>query len=133
MSYGNGMKVSAYERPVNLLEIAQRGNRPAETKGTSGSFKDVLAGQLSSGGEITFSKHAEQRLHSRGISLTADLKTRLGQAIDKADAKGSRETLVLADSTAFVVAAKNRTVVTVFDKENLREGVVTSIDSAVIL
>jgi flagellar operon protein len=133
MSYGNGMKVSGYERPVNLLEIAQRGNRPAEANKASGSFKDVLAGQLAGGGEITFSKHAEQRLYSRGISLTDDMKTRLGQAIDKADAKGSRETLVLADSTAFVVAVKNRTVVTVFDKENLREGVVTSIDSAVIL
>jgi len=133
MSYGNGVKVSAYERPVNLLEIAQRSARPSETKGAGGAFKDVLASQLKNGSEITFSKHAEQRLHSRGITLTADMKARLSQAIDKADAKGSRETLVLSDSTAFVVAVKNRTVVTVFDKDNLREGVVTSIDSAVIL
>ena len=133
MSYGNGVKVNAYERPVNLLEIAQRGSRPAESRAAGGAFKDVLAGQLKNGGEITFSKHAEQRLHSRGITLTPDMKARLSQAIDKADAKGSRETLVLSDSTAFVVAVKNRTVVTVFDKDNLREGVVTSIDSAVIL
>lgn len=133
MSYGNGMKIGAYERPVNLLEIAQRGQQTSETKKSSGAFKDVLASQLSNGGEVTFSKHAEQRLHSRGISLSSDMKARLSAAIDKASAKGSRETLVLSDSTAFVVAVKNRTVVTVFDMENLREGVVTSIDSAVIL
>jgi flagellar operon protein len=132
MRIGNGLKISAYERPVNLLEISQRGTTPAETKRTDGAFKDVLASQLT-GGTVSFSKHAEQRLHSRGIAVTQDMKARLSAAIDKAGAKGSRETLVLSDTTAFVVAVKNRTVVTVFDKDNLREGVVTSIDSAVIL
>ncbi|MCK4373485.1 MAG: flagellar biosynthesis protein, partial [candidate division Zixibacteria bacterium] len=54
-------------------------------------------------------------------------------AIDKADAKGSKETLILSDDAAFVVSVPNRTVITVFDRDNLREGVVTAIDSAVII
>ncbi|MBU0983215.1 MAG: hypothetical protein KKA42_05055 [candidate division Zixibacteria bacterium] len=83
--------------------------------------------------EVSFSKHASQRLHSRGIALSDEQLTKISAAVDKAEAKGSRETLILTDDAALVVAVKNRTVITAFDRDNLRDGVVTSIDSAVIL
>jgi len=53
--------------------------------------------------------------------------------VDKAQNRGSKETLILTDEFALVVSVKDRTVVTAFDRDNLRDGVVTSIDSAVIL
>jgi flagellar operon protein len=49
-----------------------------------------------------------------------------------AASKGARESLVLLDQTAFVVSVPNRTVITVVDKENLKQNVFTNIDSAVI-
>lgn len=92
-------------------------------------FSRELAGDR----KVTFSKHASERLFSRGITLTPEKLNRLADAIDKAAAKGSKETLVLTDEAALVVSVKNRTVITAFDRENLRDGVVTSIDSAVII
>lgn len=57
---------------------------------------------------------------------------RLKGAVQKAASKGSRDALVLMDDFAMVVSVTNRTVVTVVDKENLKQNVFTNIDSAVI-
>ena len=134
MAMEQGLQISNQPRPVNLLEIANRNKGAAEkTDRSKRTFNQILAEQLNDGNEVRFSKHARARLHSRGIELNVDSVNRLAQAIEKADGKGSRETLVLADDSAYVVSVKNRTVITVFDRDNLREGVVTSSDSAVIM
>ena len=57
---------------------------------------------------------------------------RLNGGVARAAAKGSRDSLVLLDDTAFVVSVRNRTVVTAVDREHMREQVFTNIDSAVI-
>ena len=129
----NAAKISNYQRPVNLLEIAERGKPPVKKSDNDSGFKEMFSRELAEDSEITFSRHASERLHSRGIELTREQLGEIATAIDKADQKGSRETLILTDDVALVVAVKNRTVITAFDRDNLREGVVTSIDSAVIL
>ena len=57
---------------------------------------------------------------------------RLNGAVQRAAGKGSRDALVLMDDLAMVVSITNRTVVTVVDKESLKQNVFTNIDSAVI-
>ena len=57
---------------------------------------------------------------------------RLNGAVQRAADKGSRDALVLMDNVAMVVSVKNRTVVTVVDKDSLKQNVFTNIDSAVI-
>src|SRR5947199_173471 len=53
-------------------------------------------------------------------------------AVQRAAAKGARESVVLVDGTAFVVSVRNRTVITAVDAQHMREHVFTNIDSAVI-
>lgn len=131
---GNAVKINNYHRPVDLLEIAQRGRNVSKgADKEAAAFKQMFSQELAADREVTFSKHASARLHSRGIEITGDRLAQLADAIDKAESKGSRETLVLTDEAALVVSVENRTVITAFDRDNLREGVVTSIDSAVIL
>ena len=129
------MRVENFNREVNLLEIAQRGmnaNR-AGNAATEKVQKENFSKELANACRVNFSKHARERLFSRGIELSDSKLTQLSEAIDKAQTKGSRETLILDDNSAFVVSVPSRTVVTAFGKENLREGVVTSIDSAIVL
>lgn len=134
MANGQGMRISNYQRPVDLIEIASRGKvEPKGNKPGDVSFKDMFSRELADSRRIQFSKHAHERLHSRGINLSAETVNGIADAVDKAQLKGSKETLILADEAAFVVSVKNRTVITAFDPQNLREGVVTQIDSAVIL
>lgn len=82
--------------------------------------------------EVRFSAHAQTRLQSRRIALDEAQMGRLQGAVQKAASKGSRDALVLMDDLAMVVSVTNRTVVTVVDRENLKQNVFTNIDSAVI-
>lgn len=134
MSTITGTKLLPQAQPVDLINIAQRGSTPQAKPATKdASFKQLLDGELKNPRGIQLSKHAQERLFSRKIELSDDMLNRISDAVDKAETKGSRETLVLTDSAALVVSVKNRTVITAFDRDHLREGVVTSIDSAVIL
>ncbi len=134
MAIEQSVRINSQPVPVNLIEIANRKeNTAVGSEKPTVSFNELLTSQLHGAGGVQFSKHAQARLYSRGIQLNNEKLNQLSQAIDKAGNKGSKETLVLTEDSAFVVSVKNRMVITVFDKENLREGVVTSIDSAVIM
>ena len=133
MSIDVNTTVANYQRPVELLEIARRNKTaPAQETGKT-SFKEMFSQELAGQRAVNFSKHASARLFSRGIELKDADVSRIADAIDKAKSKGSKETLVLAEKYALVVSVEDRTVVTAFGRDNLRDGVVTSIDSAVIL
>lgn len=81
---------------------------------------------------VRFSKHAQTRLAERGLTLGgADLE-RLQGAVDKAAAKGSRDSLVLMDDLALVVSVRNRTVITAVDAASRADNVFTNIDSVVL-
>ena len=134
MSANSPVKISNYQRPIDLIEIANRGSKATGQEKVEGeSFKDMFSRELAAQRNVTFSRHAQERLYSRGIELSEGHLNRLVDAIDKAETKGSKDTLILSDDAAFVVSVKERTVVTVFDPQHLREGVVTAIDSAVII
>ena len=96
------------------------------------SFDQTLTDRLRSTGKIKFSKHAENRMTSRGIELNQDELQRLDRAVALADKKGARDSLVMINNTALVVSVKNYTVVTVVDKDSAVGNVFTNIDSAVI-
>ncbi len=134
MAVNSGSRISGYQRPVDLIEIAQRTQATKQQQRASGSsFKEMFSSEMAQSRNIAFSRHAHERLYSRGLTLSDESLKSIAGAIDKADAKGSKETLILSDDAAYVVSVPNRTVITVFDRDNLREGVVTAIDSAVII
>jgi flagellar operon protein len=83
-------------------------------------------------GDLRFSKHALERAQRRGISLDPTTLSRLSDGVGRAAGKGSRDSVVLVDGTAFVVSVNNRTVVTAVGSEHMREHVFTNVDSAVI-
>jgi len=97
----------------------------------AGSFKEVLEQKLT--GELKFSQHAQERMRTRNIQLDETEMKLLQDAVNRARAKGARESLVLMGDLALVVSVKNNTVITAVDGANLRENVFTNIDSAVII
>jgi flagellar operon protein len=80
---------------------------------------------------VRFSNHALKRLQTRDISLNSDNVSRLSDAIDKAEKRGGKSSLVMVDDLAFIVNIHNRTVVTALDANQRGEGVFTQIDSVV--
>ena len=154
MKMQNPALLNGLERIQNLIPT-----QPAEIKKSEGdgqvSFKDTLketlndspkqvlktgealatkpAAPKAGAAELKFSHHAIERMQSRGITYSPQDLTRLGEAVQKAAAKGSRDTLVLMDHSALIVSVKNNTVVTVMDKSALKENVFTNIDSTIVM
>jgi len=132
------LKISAYQN-INLPEKVQQATTSSKVTSAKNSsstgvdFKSTLGEVMNDNRGVKFSAHAAARLYSRGVQMDQTKLDALSQAIDKAEAKGSKESLVLSDEAAYVVSVKNRTVITAFDRDNLRDGVFTAIDSAVIL
>lgn len=127
---------------INNLNINSQPIQPAATpqvdvskKTTAGqlSFNQVLEQQLEKEAGLKFSAHAQARLQSRNIELSAQDLVRLREGVAQAAAKGSRESLLLKDGVAFVVSVKNNTVITAVDADSMKGNVFTNIDSAVIV
>ncbi len=103
--------------------------RPAQAPATS--FANELR-DASGTSALRFSKHALERLQRRGIELDPATMQRLDEGVARAAGKGSRDSLVLVDGTAFVVSVRNHTVITAVGTEHMKDNVFTNIDSAVI-
>ncbi|MEX2462209.1 MAG: TIGR02530 family flagellar biosynthesis protein [Paenibacillaceae bacterium] len=82
---------------------------------------------------VHLSHHAEQRLEQRGIQLQPEQLAKIESAIDKAAAKGAKDSLILFKDMAFIVNIKNRTIVTAMDSSSMQDNVFTQIDSAVVV
>lgn len=111
-------------------------NTPAQETAKAGNLAKVSDGQVGAQGalgSLKFSNHAIERMQSRGISYDPSRLAKLDEAVKKAAAKGSKDTLVLMDDSAAIVSVKNNTVVTVMDKNNLKENVFTNIDSTIVI
>ena len=109
--------------------IAPTQGATATTATTGPSFQDLLAKQTSA---PHFSRHALDRLQQRGITLDEPTLGRLTDGIQRAAGKGSRDSVVFVDGTAYVVSVTNNTVITAVGSEHMRQQVFTNIDSAVI-
>ncbi len=118
---------------IGQIKPADYAGKPGQAeKSAKLEFKNQLNRFLDSPGGIKFSGHAAERLADRGVEMTQDKAIRLIKAVDAAQEKGSKESLVLLDELAFVVSVKNRTVITACDTQGIKEGVFTKIDSAVL-
>lgn len=113
--------------PVQPTAPTQRQNQAQATTGPS--FGEVLAQHTNA---PTFSRHAVERLQQRGINLDQPTLNRLTDGVARAAQKGSRDSVVFVDGTAYVVSVANNTVITAVPSEHMRQQVFTNIDSAVI-
>ena len=112
------------------------GRKPPAVGQPGRSFADALS-QADEQSKIAqqplqFSRHALARVQRRGIELDSATLGRLSDGVGRAASKGSRDSLVLVDGTAFVVSVSNRTVITAVGSEHMKDNVFTNIDSAVI-
>jgi len=82
---------------------------------------------------VRFSRHAEQRMASRGVEMTPGLLEKLNGAVDKARAKGARDVAVISATSAFIVNVPNNTVITTMTGTEMKDNIFTNIDSAVMI
>lgn len=118
-------------RPIRQTQPAQSRVAPAGRKAES--FDTVIRREIEGWKGVKFSAHALERLRTRSIHLSADDRTKIIEAINRAESKGAKNSLVLVRGAALVVSVKNRTIVTALDREEMNGNVFTNIDSAVVM
>lgn len=125
--------------PINTVGTAgftgQTEARRAQSAQKGGSFGAVLQQQLerSQTRQVAFSKHALSRAEERGIEVTPTLLERLGDSVERAEAKGATNILALDQSLAFIVNVPNNRVITALSEAEMKDSIFTNIDGAVFL
>ena len=107
-------------------------SRPRE-KTNDNAFKELLEQRLKDESQVSFSKHAMERVVERGVDVSSEKLDRLNEGVRMAEEKGLREPLILLGTTAFVVNVKNNQVVTVVNEDSLKGTVFTNIDGTVMI
>ncbi|MDP3150713.1 MAG: TIGR02530 family flagellar biosynthesis protein [Ignavibacteria bacterium] len=116
---------------VPFIPIEQVGNQVSiNPQSPSISFDSVFQQELE---KIKFSNHALKRLENRNIQLgDADI-SKIQSAVERAELKGSKDSLVMMEDTAYIVNIPNRTVVTAMALGSSNENIFTNIDSVVFV
>lgn len=131
------MLISEYLAQRNAVGSITTGNtaqgiRPSGNT-SENSFAQALDDEIKKR-QVDFSAHAIRRLESRQIDVIEnDKMERLNKGVEIAAEKGSEESLILVDSTAFVVSVKNNKVITTVSADDLKGNIFTNIDSTVII
>jgi flagellar operon protein len=117
-----------YPNAVSPASLRQTKSAVDLDKTNGKSFQQIFQDKI-----VRLSQHAEQRLEQRGIQIQPDQMAKIESAIDKAAAKGSKDSLILFKDMALIVNVKNRTIVTAMDGSSMKDNVFTQIDSAVVI
>ena len=116
---------------IQANQAVQSGVRPAVGTSKPAVGGPSFADFLTQTQQLRFSNHAQKRLDTRQITLSDDGLKRLTSAVEKAEKRGGKESLVMVDDLAFIVNVKDRLVVTAIDAQSRGDGVFTQIDSVV--
>ena len=119
-------RISGQRQPQQAVQ-----HRLAAAGGVEAAFQRELSRQAADG--VAFSKHAISRAEERGIEVTPTLLERLGDSVEKAQAKGATNILALDQSLAFIVNVPNYRVITALSQAEMKENIFTNIDGAVFL
>lgn len=95
-------------------------------------FAEVLKSNLQPADKVRFSAHALKRIEERQLPFGEQTLDRLNDGISRLSAKGSKNSVIFLDETAFVVSVQNRTVVTALEKSST-QNIFTNIDSVAIV
>lgn len=94
------------------------------------SFKTVLEEKIYN---LKFSKHAVEQIDKREINISVEEYSKIRNGFIKSKEKGSRESLFIINGKGFLVSVKNNVIITCFKKEDLKENIITNIDSVYIV
>lgn len=97
----------------------------------SKSFAEFL--QQAQSPTLKLSKHATERMQERNIDISEYEWEQVQNKVSEALQKGVQQPLVVLEQAALVVSAKNSTVITVVDREEMKSQIFTNIDGTIVL
>jgi flagellar operon protein len=112
-----------------LPVIQDRKSTESNIKSSTDSFDIIFQKELS---KLKFSGHAMKRLEARNIKLSENELSKIKTAMEKAEAKGAKDSLIMMDDKAFIINIPNKTVITAMSISEDSDNIFTNIDSVVL-
>lgn len=94
-------------------------------------LQSVMPNELKKG--LTISKHAQNRLDQRGITINKACWAQIGEKVQEAKKMGVKDSLVLLENAALIVSAKNETVITAMDRKEATTQIFTNINGTILM
>jgi len=123
--------INAISRQTEIITAMNQTKSVKELKKTNASFQELLGHGVRN--TVTFSKHANIRKEQRNIEVSESDLEKLGNACDEAQKKGIDNALIIIEDSAFIVNAVSKRVITVVDKNEMKNKLFNDIDGAVFL
>jgi flagellar operon protein len=96
------------------------------------SFGQLLNNELIDQ-RLKISKHAQERLNQRQITLSDEDWSSIERKVGEARQMGVNDSLVLVSDAALIINAKNNTVITAMDREEAKTQIFTNINGTIIM
>lgn len=116
--------------PLEVKNSSTKNSSNNKAKLNSKDFSSLLEKRKE---QLKLSTHAKKRIISRKLNIKSEEIQKVENGVNKLREKGGQDSVVIADGNAYVVSIKNNTVVTIVDKQNLKENIFTNIDSMIML
>lgn len=97
------------------------------------AFGDLLQQEVGKAEPLKISKHAEQRLNERNITISDGQWKSIQERVNEARKKGITDSLVVTKNAALVVSAKNNTVVTAMNRQEAGAHIFTNINGTILM
>ena len=110
----------------------QQPTPPIKKQVGSDSFQSLLTDQLKTP-ELKISKHANQRMLERQISINTKQWQEISQKVKEAKDKGITDSVVVTQNAALVVNTTNQTVITAMDRKEASTHLFSNINGAILL
>ncbi|MGD7043687.1 TIGR02530 family flagellar biosynthesis protein [Jeotgalibacillus proteolyticus] len=117
--------------PIPLPPITVKDKKPVNPHVKS--FSDELNGAIQETNKLKISKHANDRLSERRITITDSQWEKVEAKVNEAKSKGIKDSLVLLDQAALIVSIKNGTVITAMGAQDIKDHIFTDIDGTIIV
>jgi len=123
------MMIKAYD--VSSNNNFENTNKACSINKVDKNFNELLEQQVKKSKAVEISAHAQKRLAERNVNLNDEGIKRIQKALDIAESKGAKDSLLIYGDIAMIASIKNRTIITAVD--NAEGRVFTNIDSAVFV
>lgn len=110
-------------------------NKPSQqpVKINTATFDGLLQKELQQKTELKVSKHAQQRLTERNISIDSNVWKTIESKINEAKQKGIKDSLVVTNDAALVVSTANQTVITAMNRKEASSHIFTNINGTILI
>ncbi|MGV8905995.1 MAG: TIGR02530 family flagellar biosynthesis protein [Acetobacterium sp.] len=123
--------INTISRQTEIITALNQTKTVNDSEKPTVSFQEILNHEVKN--TVTFSKHANHRKEQRNIEVSQSDLERIGNACDEARKKGIDNALIMTEDSAFIVNAVNKRVITVVDKNEMKNKLFNDIDGAVFL